>query len=105
VLVDESPPEDELDRVEAAIAAERAVAPEIAGYHKLRGRRVGVGSYVDFHLQFHRGTTLEDAHAVAHRVRSAIQSDNPRCEVLIHVEPEDSVRPPEEAGSGPYRAG
>jgi len=25
--------------------------------------------------------------------------------VLIHVEPEGSVRPPEEAGSGPYRAG
>lgn len=105
VLVDESPPDDELDRVEASIAAERRSAPEIAGYHKLRGRRVGAGSYIDLHLQFRRGTTLEDAHAAAHRVREAIQGEIPRCEVLIHVEPEDSVRPPEEAGSGPYRAG
>ena len=105
VLVDESPPEAELDRVEAAIAAARQTAPEIAGYHKLRGRRVGVGSYIDLHLQFRQGTTLEDAHAAAHRVREAIQAEIAHCEVLIHVEPEGSVRPPEEAGSGPYRAG
>jgi cation diffusion facilitator family transporter len=105
VLVDEAPPPGELDRIEAAIAAERARCPEIAGYHRLRARRGGARRYIDLHLQFHFGTTLEDAHAIAHRVRSAIESELPNSEVLIHVEPEQSVRPPEVEARGPYRAG
>ena len=104
-LVDEAPPADELDRIEAAIAAERARAPAIAGYHKLRARRAGARRHIDLHLQFVSGTTLEHAHAVAHKIRAAIEHEIPRSDVLIHVEPEESVRPPEVEGSGPYRAG
>jgi cation diffusion facilitator family transporter len=104
-LVDEAPPADELDRIEAAIAAERTNEPAIAGYHKLRARRSGARRYIDLHLQFTSGTTLELAHSVAHRVREAIEHEIPRSDVLIHVEPEDSLRPPEEARRGPYRAG
>jgi len=39
VLLDEAPPPEELDRIEAAIAAARP--PEMVGYHKLRARRAG----------------------------------------------------------------
>ncbi len=39
VLVDEAPPPEELDRIEAAIAGARP--PEMVGYHKLRARRAG----------------------------------------------------------------
>jgi cation diffusion facilitator family transporter len=105
VLVDEAPPPDELDRIEAAIAAERERSPEIAGYHKLRARRAGAHRYIDLHLQFHRGTTLEQAHSIAHAVRQAIEGELPNSEVLIHVEPEESFRPPEKEARGPYRAG
>ena len=105
VLVDEAPPAHELDRIEAAIAAERARHPEIAGYHKLRARRAGSRRHIDLHLQFHSGTSLEHAHADAAAVRTAIESEIPRSEVLIHVEPEQSFRPPEVEGAGPYRAG
>jgi divalent metal cation (Fe/Co/Zn/Cd) transporter len=105
VLVDESPPAAELDRIEATIASARERAPEIAGYHKLRARRAGARRYIDLHLQFERGTTLEHAHAVAHLVRSAIENEVPRSEVLIHTEPEESFHPPEEQAEGPYRAG
>jgi cation diffusion facilitator family transporter len=105
VLVDESLPASELDRVEAAIAAERDRAPEIAGYHKLRARGAGALRYIDLHLQFHSGTSLEHAHEVAHHVRGAIEAEIPHAEVLIHVEPEQSYLPPEEAAKGPYRAG
>jgi cation diffusion facilitator family transporter len=104
-LVDEAPPTDELDRIEAAIAAQRAEAPCIAGYHKLRARRAGARRYIDLHLQFTSGTTLEVAHSVAHTVREAIEAEIPRSDVLIHVEPEESLRPPEEEARGPYRAG
>jgi cation diffusion facilitator family transporter len=105
VLVDEAPPAAELDAVEAAIADARARAPEIVGYHKLRARGGEARRYIDLHLQFRSGTTLEQAHELAHSVREAIETALPRSEVLIHTEPEDSFRPPEQEARGPYRAG
>ena len=51
--------------------------PEIAGYHKLRARRAGARRYIDLHLQFRAGTTLEHAHEVAHQVREAIEARVP----------------------------
>jgi cation diffusion facilitator family transporter len=100
VLLDESPPPEELDRIEAVIAAARP--PEMAGYHKLRARTAGRHRYVDMHVQFRTGTTLERAHQLAHQLRDAIEAELPRVEVLIHVEPEGSVR---DSRGEPYRAG
>ena len=102
VLVDESLPENEMDRIEGAIAAARSL--EIAGYHELRARRAGRARYIDLHLQFRSGTSLEQAHSLAHRVRDAIVAEFPTAQVLIHVEPETSLRRDREA-LGPYRAG
>jgi len=103
VLVDEALPEREMDRVEEAIAAART--PEVAGYHKLRGRRAGSRRWVDLHVQFRSGTSLERAHEVAHQMRDQVEGEVPGAEVLIHVEPETSFRAPEDGGTGPYRAG
>lgn len=100
VLVDEALPEDEMDRIEAAIAAART--PEVAGYHKLRARRAGSRRHIDMHVQYRSGTSLERAHELAHAMRGEIEANIPHAEVLIHVEPETSVR---EDDSGPYRAG
>jgi cation diffusion facilitator family transporter len=101
VLVDEAPPAAELDRIEGAIASEREEHPEIAGYHKLRARRAGAHYHIDLHLQFRSGTTLEHAHVITHHVRGAIEAEMPGSDVLIHVEPEESVR----AERGPFRSG
>ena len=103
VLVDEALPEPEMDRVEAAIAAART--PEVAGYHKLRGRRAGSRRWVDLHVQFRSGTSLERAHEVAHRMRDEIEAGVPGAEVLIHVEPETSLREPKDGDGGPFRSG
>lgn len=103
VLVDEALPPPEMDRIERAIAAART--PEVAGYHKLRARRAGNRRHIDLHVQYRSGTSLERAHALAHRMRDSIESEIPQAEVLIHVEPETSLKQPEDAGSGPYRAG
>jgi len=102
VLVDEALPAAEMDRIEATIAATRG--DEVAGYHKLRTRRAGRRRYVDVHVQFRGGTSLERAHEVAHELRDAIEAELPSAEVLIHVEPESSLLDPESA-TGPYRAG
>ncbi len=103
VLVDEALPDEEMDRIEAAIAAART--PEVAGYHKLRARRAGSRRYIDLHVQYRSGTSLERAHELAHAMRDSIEADVPRAEVLIHVEPETSLRDPARARQGPFRAG
>jgi cation diffusion facilitator family transporter len=103
VLVDEALPAAEMDRIEAAIAAART--PEVAGYHKLRARRAGSHRYIDLHVQFRSGTSLERAHELAHLMRDAIEAELTQAEVLIHVEPETSLQDPDRSSSGPYRAG
>jgi cation diffusion facilitator family transporter len=103
VLLDEAPPPEELDRIQAAIAAARP--PEMAGYHKLRARRAGTRDHIDLHVQFRSGTTLERAHALAHRLRDAIEAEVPDSDVLIHVEPEGAVHDPASRDAEPYRAG
>lgn len=101
-LMDEAPPADELDRIEAAIAASRP--EQMAGYHKLRARRAGSRRHIDLHVQFRTGTTLEDAHRLAHELRDSIAAEFGNADVLIHVEPESSYRPAPEH-TGPLRSG
>ncbi len=101
VLMDEVLPEHEMDRIEVVIAGSRP--PEMAGYHKLRGRRAGSRRHIDLHVQFKSGTSLEQAHREAHRLRDAIEAEFSNADVLIHVEPEESYRPPRSAG--PFRQG
>ncbi len=103
VLVDEALPPDEMDRIETAIAVART--PEVAGYHKLRARRAGSRRYIDLHVQYRSGTSLERAHELAHEMRDSIEAAIPGAEVLIHSEPETSLRDPRRARSGPFRAG
>jgi cation diffusion facilitator family transporter len=86
VLVDEALPDDELAAIAAAI--EGSGAPEVAGFHKLRARRAGSRRYIDLHVQFHPGTTLERAHSLSHELQSAIRERVHRADVLIHIEPE-----------------
>ncbi|MGA8746881.1 MAG: cation diffusion facilitator family transporter [Solirubrobacterales bacterium] len=103
VLVDEALPSGEMDRIEAAIGASRTA--EVAGYHRLRARRAGARRYIDLHVQYRSGTSLERAHQLAHRMRDEIEAKVDGAEVLIHVEPETSVRESDAAAGGPYRSG
>jgi cation diffusion facilitator family transporter len=91
VLVDEALPEEELARVGAAI--ERHGAPEVSGFHKLRARRAGSRRYIDLHVQFRPGTSLERAHALSHELQREIRKDVRGADVLIHLEPERREKP------------
>jgi cation diffusion facilitator family transporter len=93
VLVDESLPGDEVAQIREAI---RTFGPRgVIGYHELRTRRAGARRYVDLHIQFRSGTSLEDAHRTAHELQQEIGSRLAGADVLIHLEPEDRVRPGE----------
>ena len=85
VLVDEALPEHELAAVRAAVAGHPG--PELVGFHKLRARRAGSRRYVDLHVQFRSGTTLERAHALAHELERDIRARVRGADVLIHLEP------------------
>jgi cation diffusion facilitator family transporter len=94
VLVDEALPDTELDTIRDTI--ESFADRGIVGYHQLRTRRAGARRYVDLHLQFRSGTSLEDAHGTAHALQDQISGRLPGgADVLIHLEPADKVRPDE----------
>ncbi len=98
VLVDEALPEAELAVIREELLA---FGPRgILGYHKLRTRSAGARRYVDLHVQFRSGTTLEEAHATAHDLQDGISARLPNADVLIHLEPSDKVRPGTEITAG-----
>ena len=91
-LVDESLPEDELDWIRATIR-ELGAQHGVVAFHKLRARQAGARRYVDVHLQFKDGTTLEAAHKHAHELTDAIRDRLSGADILVHVEPRDRVEP------------
>jgi cation diffusion facilitator family transporter len=94
VLVDQALPDSEVEAIREAIVA---FAPRgVVGYHELRTRRAGARRYVDLHVQFRTGTSLENAHRTAHELQDVIAARLAGADVLIHLEPEDRVRPGEE---------
>jgi cation diffusion facilitator family transporter len=91
VLVDEALPQDELDAISDEVA--RFAARGVVGFHALRARRAGNHRHIDMHVQFRAGTSLEDAHRTSHALQDAITARLGNSEVLIHLEPEDRLRP------------
>src|SRR5437764_1001308 len=91
VLVDEALPADEVAAIRDAV--ESFGSRGVVGYHELRTRRAGARRYVDLHVQFRRGASLEDAHRTAHELQDVIGARLGGADVLIHLEPQDRVRP------------
>ncbi len=93
VLVDQALPSDEVGAIRSAI--EEFAPYGVVGYHELRTRRAGSRRYVDLHVQFRAGTSLEAAHRTAHELQDLIAGRLDGADVLIHLEPADRVRPGE----------
>jgi cation diffusion facilitator family transporter len=99
VLVDEALPSEEVAAIRGAV---EAFGPRgVVGYHELRTRRAGSRRYVDLHVQFRAGTSLESAHRTAHELQDVIGARLHRADVLIHLEPEDRLRPGQELRKRP----
>jgi cation diffusion facilitator family transporter len=90
-LADETLPVDELDQLREVV--ESFLGDEVVGFHDLRARHVGSHHEVDLHLQFVSGTSLERAHEISHRLQDALVDRLPGTTVLVHLEPEQRVRP------------
>lgn len=90
-LADEALPPEELAALQQVVNS--FVGDEVVGFHDLRARHVGSNHQVDLHLQFAARTSLERAHYVSHQLQDAIVERLPGTTVLVHLEPEDRVRP------------
>ncbi len=104
VLVDQALPDEEVDAIRESIEA--FAGSGVLGYHNLRTRRAGARRYVDLHVQFRSGTSLEAAHVTAHALQDRIGERLRGADVLIHLEPEDRLRPGTELrGDGAFPTG
>ena len=97
VLVDQALPQAEVEAIRSAI--EQFGDRGVVGYHELRTRRAGSRRYLDVHVQFRSGTSLEQAHRTAHELHDVIATALSGADVLIHLEPEDRVRPGQTLGT------
>jgi cation diffusion facilitator family transporter len=90
-LADEALPPDELAALQEVVNS--FISPEVVGVHDLRARHVGSNHQVDLHMQFANGTSLQRAHQLSHELQDAVAHRLPGTTVLVHLEPEDRVRP------------
>ncbi len=100
-LADEALPADELVALQQVV--DSFLGDEVVGVHDLRARHLGSHHQVDLHMQFAEGTTLKRAHFLSHQLQHAIVARLPQTTVLVHLEPQDRVRPDrfEEPGAVP----
>ena len=83
-LMDQSPTQETVDAIsEAAHSVDGVLALE-----KLRVRKSGVSYLVDLHVQVDPALSIQAAHIIGGKVKSAIRRQMPTVdEVLVHLEP------------------
>ncbi|HBM08075.1 divalent metal cation transporter FieF [Pseudomonas sp. Choline-3u-10] len=67
--------------------------PGVVGCHDLRTRVSGTRWFVQMHLELPGELPLIEAHALCDAVETAIHSQYPRAEVLVHADPLEVVKP------------
>lgn len=85
-LMDHALPPDEQAKMREAI---RAALPKGTDFHALRTRQAGRRTFAEFHLLVPGRRSVSDAHALAHRVESALLVAFPDLTATVHIEPID----------------
>lgn len=86
-LLDRRLPQREEELIASIINAHR---PRIVEFHDLRTRKAGSERYIDMHVVFPRGTSLQDAHSMCDHLEENIKKALPNSSVILHVEPCDN---------------
>ncbi|MBI2300811.1 MAG: cation transporter [Armatimonadetes bacterium] len=68
------------------------IGDELVGYHDIRCRDSGGKHYVDLHLQFADGTSLERAHEIGEEVEVVVEAALGSGEATVHIEPASEIR-------------
>jgi cation diffusion facilitator family transporter len=88
-LMDEAAPENEQERICAAIGEHAQGAIEA---HDLRTRHAGRRTFVDFHLVVPSDMTVAAAHEICDRIERGIRAEIGEALINIHVEPQHKAK-------------
>jgi cation diffusion facilitator family transporter len=86
-LVDVKLPEDEENKIKAAITEH--FGGEVVGFHRLRTRKAGSQRYIDLHLVMPKHVSIEEAHVMCDHLEKDMRRRLVRTDTTIHVEPCD----------------
>ena len=81
------------------IAAIEAIAngfPGLHGYHDLKTRVAGSRVFVNIHIELDGSQTLNEAHEIGAALRRTVIAAYPRADVLIHKDPVDVKKHPDD---------
>jgi cation diffusion facilitator family transporter len=84
-LVDVKLPEDEENKIKAAITEH--FGAEVVSFHKLRTRKAGSQRYIDLHLVMPKHFSIEEAHRMCDHLEKDMRQRLIRTDTTIHVEP------------------
>lgn len=73
-------------------ALEQCLGGELIGFHDVRCRDGGGSTFIDFHLQFSAGTSLDRAHAIGERTESVVEAAIGDADATAHLEPDSELR-------------
>lgn len=67
--------------------------PRVLGIEKLRMKKIGLGYFMDIHIEVDPHLTVEDGHRIGHAVKDEVQMRLPQItDIVTHIEPWRSPR-------------
>jgi cation diffusion facilitator family transporter len=87
-LLDSSASPGQIARIEGIMSEFRKDGVD---FHKLRTRSAGGSLYVDLHMGFKPGISLERGHDLSHSLTAQIEETVPGAKVLVHLEPSSTI--------------
>jgi cation diffusion facilitator family transporter len=85
-LLDTSLPAEEREWIGKVVTD---FGPAVCGFHGLRTRQAGPVRYIELHLLVAANMSVEDSHALVHRLTDRIRERFASAQVIAHVEPAD----------------
>jgi len=86
VLLDKVPESTRL-KIEEVMAK----VSKITTYHDLKVRTSGADTFVELNIHVDPQITIEEAHRITEDIETEIRNVIPRCEVIVHAEPEEDT--------------
>jgi divalent metal cation (Fe/Co/Zn/Cd) transporter len=88
VLLDRAP-DGLFNKIENILKKQTAITL----FHDVRIRTAGADTFVEINIHVNPNLSIQDAHAISDRIESEICRIVTRCEVHVHVEPENDQPP------------
>ncbi len=86
VLIDKSP-----EGLTETISSIIKDIPEVKNFHDIRIREAGAKKFIELNIHVEKILSIDEAHAITHKVEKAITDKIENINVMIHTEPEEKA--------------